>query len=67
MATNNSENEALRQFLLMLLTDMPREMLTTPEGREEVAVAYERQSVTSHAAVAKVLRMAADTVRGMRK
>lgn len=57
-----SRESALRAALLDLLVQMPAEMLKTPEGRAEIAEAYEAAAVKSHPAVAEVFREAAERV-----
>lgn len=63
----STEAEALREFLLDLLVRAPDVMLSTPEGRDEVALDYERQAHSAHPAVAIVLRVAAQRLRGDEK
>lgn len=60
-----TEAEALRAALLDLLL-LPDEMLTTADARERLAEEYERQAETAHPAVAPVLRVAAERVRGQK-
>lgn len=60
-----SDEQALREFLLDLLVEAPRELLRTPEGREQALATYEAQAKRAHPAVAEVLRQAAMAVRGM--
>ncbi len=60
----STEAEALREFLLDLLISAPNVLLSTPEGRDAVAVDYERQAHSAHPAVAIVLRVAAAKIRG---
>ena len=55
--------EALREALLDLLV-LPDELLKTEAEREALAEEYERQAETAHPAVAPVLRVAAERVRG---
>jgi len=59
-----TEAEALRAFLLDLLISTSGVLLSTPDGREVVAVGYEEQAHSAHPAVAIVLRVAARKVRG---
>lgn len=63
MTDELTDNEALRAFLLDLLTVIPTDMLTTPDGRETIADTYEHQAEGAHPAVAGVLREAAQAVR----
>ncbi|RMC40986.1 hypothetical protein [Paracoccus siganidrum] len=59
-----TDTDALRVFLLDLLTTMPTDFLATEEGRADVVMSYERMADAAHPAVADVLREAARRVKG---
>lgn len=58
-----SDADAIREFLLDLLSEMPSEMLETDEGRTEIAERYLSLAKEVHPAVASVLQEAAHRVR----
>lgn len=62
--TDADRIEALRAALLDLLIQMPGQLLTTPEGREQIAGEYWLAAGSAHPAVAEVFREAAERLRG---
>lgn len=58
-----SDEQALRAALLDLLVEMPGQLLSTPEAREQIAGSYWLSAASAHPAVAEVFREAAKLVR----
>lgn len=61
---DQTAEEALRAALLDVLIEMPGQLLTTQQGREQIAGQYWLAAGSAHPAVAEVFREAAERVRG---